>query len=102
MQGIEILVITLAAFFGLGIFFAILLWCRSWQRDQRDLTDRQIQTLQVQVERLRDAIEMLDPSTPRRAQGGDRRIGADTVQKDDAIETEDDRRRHIPFPVTTG
>ena len=60
MQGIEILVVTLAAFFGLGIFFAILVWCRSWQREYREQSDRQFQTLRAQSDRLRDAIEMLD------------------------------------------
>lgn len=60
MQGIEVLVVTLAAFFGLGILFAILMWCRSWRRDEREQTERQMQTIQMQVDRLRDAIELLD------------------------------------------
>ena len=57
MQGIEILVVTLAAFFGLGIFFAILLWCRGWQREQ---SDRQFQSLRALSDRLGDALDMLD------------------------------------------
>ena len=60
MQGIEILVVTLAAFFGLGIFFAILLWCRSWQREHREQSDRQFQSLRALSDRLRDALDMLD------------------------------------------
>lgn len=60
MQGIELLVVTLAAFFGLGILFTILMWCRSWRRDEREQTERQMQAIQMQVDRLREAIELLD------------------------------------------
>lgn len=63
MEGLEVLVVTLAAFFGLGIFFAILLWCRSWKRETREQSEKQLQVLRAQTERLRDAVEMLDHTT---------------------------------------
>ena len=60
MHGIEILFWALSALFWLALLFAILLWCRSWRKEERELTRRHIQMLSREVERLGEAIEMLD------------------------------------------
>ena len=63
MAGIELLAISLTVLFGLGIVFSILLWCRSWRKEEHKLADQQIKTLRGAVQKLTDAIEMIDHTT---------------------------------------
>ena len=63
MAGIELLAISLSVLFGLGIIFSILLWCRSWRKEERELADQQIKTLREAIRKLTDAIEMIDHTT---------------------------------------
>jgi hypothetical protein len=63
MAGIELLAISLSVLFGLGMIFSILLWCRSWRKEERELADQQIKTLREAVRKLTDAIEMIDHTT---------------------------------------
>ena len=62
MQGIDILYWAISVVFCLGLLFAILLWCRSWRREEHDNNTRQLQLLAREVRRLRDVIESLDAS----------------------------------------
>ena len=62
MQGIDILYWAISIVFCLGLLFAILLWCRSWRREEREANTRQLQQLAREVRRLRDAVETLDTS----------------------------------------
>mgnify|MGYP001330188969 len=43
--------------------FAILLWCRSWRKEERETTARQLQILVREVGRISEALEMLDHIT---------------------------------------
>ena len=63
MAGIELLAISLSVLFGLGMIFSILLWCRSWRKDERELAYQQIKALREAVRKLTDAIEMIDHTT---------------------------------------
>ena len=60
MQGIEVLYWGLSVLFCLAMVFAILLWCRSWRKEERETTARQLQILAREVGRLSEALEMLD------------------------------------------
>ena len=60
MEGLELLAIALSALFGVGMIFSILLWCRSWRREEREQTDTQVQTLRSSIRKLTEAVEMLD------------------------------------------
>ncbi len=60
MQGIEILFWGLSVLFILALGFAILLWCRSWRREEREQTERQVRALSEQLERLTSAVEFLE------------------------------------------
>jgi citrate synthase len=62
MQDIDILYWAISIVFCLGLLFAILLWCRSWRREEREIHTRQLQQLAREVRRLRDAVETLDTS----------------------------------------
>ena len=63
MEGIELLAISLSLLFGVGMIFSILLWCRSWRKDEREQTDLQIKAMRQSVRKLAEAIEMLDHTT---------------------------------------
>lgn len=60
MQGIEVLYWALSIVFCLALFFAILVWCRGWRKEEQEGNTRQIQLLAREVKRLSDAIEALD------------------------------------------
>ena len=60
MHGIEVLYWALSILFCLAMAFAILLWCRSWRREEREATARQLQGLSREVARLSDTVEMLE------------------------------------------
>lgn len=60
MEGLELLAICLSVLFGLGMIFSILLWCRSWRKEEREQTDLQIKSLRGAIRKLTEAIEMLD------------------------------------------
>ncbi len=60
MQGIVILYWALSILFCLAMVFAILLWCRSWRRDERAEIARQIQALSKEIDRLTGAVDMLE------------------------------------------
>ena len=60
MEGLELLTISLSVLFGLGMIFSILLWCRSWRKEEREQTDIQIKALRGSVRKLADAVGMLD------------------------------------------
>lgn len=60
MQGIVILYWALSLLFCLAMVFAILLWCRSWRREERTETARQIQALSQEIGRLTGAVDLLE------------------------------------------
>lgn len=60
MEGLELLAIALSALFGVGMIFSILLWCRSWRREEREQAYAQVQTLRSSIRKLTEAVEMLD------------------------------------------
>lgn len=60
MHGIEVLYWALSVLFCLFLVFAILLWCRSWRKEEREATDRRLQILSREIGRLSEAIELLD------------------------------------------
>ncbi len=60
MQGIEVLYWAISVVFCLALVFAILLWCRSWRKEENEANTRQVQLLAREVRRLREAVEMLD------------------------------------------
>ena len=63
MEDIELLAISLSLLFGVGMIFSVLLWCRSWRKDEREQTDLQIKAMEQSVRTLAEAIEMLDHTT---------------------------------------
>lgn len=63
MEGLELLAICLSVLFGLGMIFSILLWCRSWRKEEREQTDLQIKALRGVIRKLSDTVEMLDHTT---------------------------------------
>ena len=60
MEGLELLAISLSVLFGFGMFFAILLWCRSWRKEDHEQTDQQIKALRATIRKLTEAVELLD------------------------------------------
>ena len=60
MQGIEVLYWALSVLFCMVMGFAILLWCRSWRREERREAARQVQALSREVNRLSEAVGMLE------------------------------------------
>ena len=60
MEGLELLAISLSVLFGFGMIFSILLWCRSWRKEDREQTEQQIRALRMSVRKLTEAIELLD------------------------------------------
>lgn len=60
MQGIEVLYWALSTVFCLALFFAILIWCRNWRREEQENNAHQIQLLAKEVRRLTETIETLD------------------------------------------
>lgn len=60
MQGIEVLYWALSVLFCLALVFAILLWCRSWRKEERETHVRHLQLLAREVKRLSEAIEGLE------------------------------------------
>jgi len=60
MQGIEVLYWAISIVFCLALVFAILLWCRSWRKEEHEAHTRQVQLLAREVRHLGEAIELLD------------------------------------------
>lgn len=60
MQGIEVLYWALSILFCLALAFAILLWCRTWRREERGETAQQIRALTGAVGRLTASVEVLE------------------------------------------
>jgi len=60
MEGIEVLYWALSVLFCLALVFAILLWCRSWRKDERETHLRHLQLLAREVKRLAEAVEGLE------------------------------------------
>ena len=60
MQGIEVLYWALSILFCMVMGFAILLWCRSWRREEREETARQVKALSGEVGRLTSAVDALE------------------------------------------
>jgi|GEM_PF-1241179 len=60
MEGLELLAISLSVLFGFGTIFSILLWCRSWRKEDREQTEQQIKALRGSIRKLTEAVEMLD------------------------------------------
>lgn len=62
MGGFEILLWTLPILFALALLFVILLWCRSWRREEGWETDRRLKLLTAQVTRLSEFVDHLEKS----------------------------------------
>jgi predicted RNase H-like nuclease (RuvC/YqgF family) len=60
MQGLDILYWGLSMLFCLAMGFAILLWCRSWRKEEREESAKQIGALATEVARLVEAVDMLE------------------------------------------
>ena len=61
MQGLDILYWGLSILFCLAMGFAILLWCRSWRKEEREESAKQIGRLTREVARLSSA-ETIGPT----------------------------------------
>ena len=60
VEGLHILYWALSILFCLAFAFAILLWCRSWRREEREETGRRIQRLSDEVGRIAAAVDALE------------------------------------------
>ena len=60
MQSIHVLYWALSILCCLSLLFAILLWCRSWRREEREETGRRIQRLSDEVGRIAAAVDALE------------------------------------------
>lgn len=60
MEGLELLAISLSVLFGFGMIFSILLWCRSWRKEDREQTEQQINALRTSIRKLTEAVDLLD------------------------------------------
>ena len=60
MKGIEVLYWALSILICLSMVFAILLWCRSWRREEREETEKQIRALYEGTARLSASMEMME------------------------------------------
>jgi hypothetical protein len=60
MQSIHVLYWALSVLCCLSLLFAILLWCRSWRREEREETGRRIQRLSDEMGRIAAAVDALE------------------------------------------
>ena len=60
MGGLEILFWSIPILFALALLFAILLWCRTWRREEGAEMDRRIRLLTTQVTKLSELVERLE------------------------------------------
>ena len=60
MEGLQLLAVSLAVLFGFGMIFSLLLWCRSWRKEDREQTDQQIRALRASIKKLIESVELLD------------------------------------------
>jgi thiamine pyrophosphate-dependent acetolactate synthase large subunit-like protein len=60
MGSFEILLWTVPVLFALALLFAILLWCRSWRREEGWETDRRLKLLTAQVTRLSELVDQME------------------------------------------
>ncbi len=71
MGGLEVLFWTLPVLFVLALLFAILIWCRSWRREEGSEMDRRLKRLAEQVTRLTEAVDQIQKTqTAARAAEG--------------------------------
>ena len=76
IQGLDILYWGLSILFCLAMGFAILLWCRSWRKEEREESAKQIGRLTREVARLSSAVDMLE-NTSASLQTADEQIARD-------------------------
>jgi hypothetical protein len=60
VQSLEILYWALSILFCMAMGFAILLWCKSWRKEEREEADRRAATLSEEIEKLASAVDMLE------------------------------------------
>ncbi len=60
VEGLHILYWALSILFCLAFAFAILLWCRSWRREERQESDRRASELANQVAKLAATVDQLE------------------------------------------
>ena len=95
MQGIEVLYWAISIVFCLALLFAILLWCRSWRKEEHEANTRQIQLLAREVRRLREAVELLD-HTAASLHTADEQLSGQIQVMQDATR---DLKRRVSEPV---
>ena len=95
MQGIEVLYWAISIVFCLALVFAILLWCRSWRKEEHEANTRQVQLLAREVRRLREALEVLD-HTAASIQTADEQLSGHVESLRD---TARDIKRRVVAPV---
>lgn len=57
MTGLDLLLYAIPLFLALALQLALLLWCRSWWREDREEMDRRLKLLSDQVSRLSEALD---------------------------------------------
>lgn len=60
MADFHILIWALSLLFCMAMGFVVLLWCRSWRREEREATDRSLEALSREVSRLAVTVDGMD------------------------------------------
>ena len=60
IQSLEILYWAFSILFCMAMGFAILLWCKSWRKEEREEADRRASTLSAEIEKLASAVDLLE------------------------------------------
>jgi hypothetical protein len=60
MADFHILIWALSLLFCMAMGFVILLWCRSWRREEREATERHVENLSREISRLAVAVDGMD------------------------------------------
>jgi len=60
MADLHILIWALSLLFCMAMGFVILLWCRSWRREEHEVTERSLETLSREISRLAVAVDGMD------------------------------------------
>jgi hypothetical protein len=60
METFQILVLSISVLLALSLLISVVLWCRSWRREERAEHAASLRGMAEEVSRLREAVELLD------------------------------------------